>query len=103
MFFFSFLFRAQSDANFRKEKLRSLKLDDGSRTAKPPMSESRESLPAPTQQEKSAQVQAERLLKELDSLKESNKDLTEKLQVSLPLQSRFPVQPARIQKLQNEN
>lgn len=47
------------------------------------MSDSKENLPAPISQEKSAQTHIDRLLKELDGLKDSNKELTEKLQVKI--------------------
>lgn len=63
------------------------------------MSDSKESLPMHTSQEKSAQLHVDKLLTELETVKETNKDLVEKLQVT----SHFIITQLRLTRLPNHS
>lgn len=89
-------FSAQNDANFRKEKIQSLKwraekLDSGAKSREKCKSNSNlltsncfSALSVhSSQQNERANQQIERLQKELESLKDTNKSLAEKVQVNL--------------------
>lgn len=67
---------AQNDANFRKEKIQSLKGREGK-----PQKFNRNSSTPNVSASPNSQHQVERLLKEIDTLKETNKRLASQVQV----------------------
>lgn len=77
--------RAQSDANFRKEKLRSLKPSESPKPVKV-VTDCKDDHTTTIHQEKLAQVQMDKLLTEIEALKETNKELAEKFQVHISTQ-----------------